>query len=301
MPKAHASTLPPRDALLEAVGASVRALREQQGLSRRGLSERCGVSERFLADLEGGQGNISVARLSDVARALGTTAGALLDQAEPPAGLHGLLSSLSRDEQHEAERWLTARFRSVAGPVVALVGLRGAGKSTIGRRVAEELRLPFSEQDELVEQAAGLSLATIFALHGEAYYRRLAREVLTRFLADTDAGVLAAGGGLVADREAWRLVQKRCRTVWLQATPEDHWQRVLEQGDLRPGGASENAQAELRALLQAREPLYAQADLAVDTSALGVERAVQAILRHLELEKSAATRRGARSSNGSAR
>jgi XRE family transcriptional regulator, aerobic/anaerobic benzoate catabolism transcriptional regulator len=277
--------------LLAPVGAAVRRLREQRGLSRRALSETSGVSERFLADLEAGSGNISVARLGEVARALGTSAGALLTEAEGrvPYAASALLAGLSRDELHEAERWLRARFSSGgAEPLVALVGLRGAGKSTIGRALAQRLSVPFFELDALVEQAAGLSLAGIFSLHGEAYYRRLAREVLTRFLAETEAGVLATGGSLVLDREAWKLLQKRCRTVWLQATPEDHWQRVLAQGDERPSAASPHARDELRALLKAREPLYAQADVAVDTSRLGVAGAVREIVKHLEHRRAAA-------------
>src|SRR5437588_3023806 len=276
--------------LLGAVGAAVRRLREERGLSRRALSDESGVSERFLADLEGGTGNISVVRLAEVARALGTTAGARLREGEsaPVDPASTLLAGLSRDEVHEAERWLRARFGRGEGPLLALVGLRGAGKSTIGRALAAKLSVPFFELDALVEQAAGLSLPGIFSLHGEAYYRRLAREVLTRFLAETDEGVLATGGGLVLDRESWRLLQRRCRTVWLQATPDDHWQRVLAQGDERPSAASPQARDELRALLKAREPLYAQADVAVDTSRLGVAGGVREIVKHLEHRRAAA-------------
>src|SRR5438067_11700341 len=269
--------------LLAAVGTEVRRLRDGRGLSRRALADKSGVSERFLADLEGGTGNISVVRLAEVARALGTTAGALLREGESAPGdpASTLLAGLSRDEVHEAERWLRARVGRGDGQLVALVGLRGAGKSTIGRALSGKLSVPFFELDALVEETAGLSLSGIFSLHGEAYYRRLAREVLTRFLAETDAFVLATGGGLVLDREAWRLLQRRCRTVWLQATPDDHWQRVLAQGDERPSAGSPHARDELRALLKVREPLYAQAEMAVDTSRLGAEGAVREILRGL--------------------
>ena len=282
--------------LLGAVGAAVRRLREERGLSRRALSDESGVSERFLADLEGGTGDISVVRLAEVARALGTTAGALLREGESAPGdpASALLAGLSRDEVHEAERWLRARFGRGDGQLVALVGLRGAGKSTIGRALAGKLSVPFFELDALVEQAAGLSLPGIFSLHGEAYYGRLAREVLTRFLAETDEGVLATGGGLVLDRESWRLLQRRCRTVWLQATPDDHWQRVLAQGDERPSAASPHARDELRALLKVREPLYAQAEMAVDTSRLGVPGAVREVLQRLTgPHKASAARRRA--------
>jgi len=264
-----ASTMDGASELLSGVGSAVRRLREERGLSRRALSEKSGVSERFLADLEGGSGNNSVGRLAEVARALGTSAGTLLREAE------GALA--------EAE--------SGEGPRVALVGLRGAGKSTIGRALAAKLSVPFFELDALVEQAAGLSLAGIFSLHGEAYYRRLAREVLTRFLAETEAFVLATGGGLVLDREAWRLLQRRCRTVWLQAAPDDHWQRVLAQGDERPSAARPHARDELRALLKVREPLYAQAELSVDTSRLGIPGAVRELLQRLQGDRKAAAAR----------
>jgi XRE family aerobic/anaerobic benzoate catabolism transcriptional regulator len=251
-----------KDSLLAGIGSAVRAAREEHGLSRRALSDQCGVSERFLADLESGSGNISVARLAEVARALGTSASALLASAEGEA---------PRESAPVAAR----------GPMVALVGLRGAGKSAVGRRLAEELSVPFFEQDQLVERAAGLSLSDIFSLHGEGYYRRLAREVLTRFLSETDAAILATGGGVVTDREAYRLLQKRCLTVWLRASPEDHWERVLQQGDTRPGEASADAKSELRALLSAREPLYAQADVTVDTARLGLEGSIREVKRRV--------------------
>jgi XRE family transcriptional regulator, aerobic/anaerobic benzoate catabolism transcriptional regulator len=245
---------PEHQVLLSAVGAAVRRLRDERSLTRRELAGKSGVSERFLAELEAGQGNISVARLQDVARALGSSAGELLFSA-----------------QHER----TERR------VVALIGLRGAGKSTIGRALANRMKVPFVELDALVEKDAGLPLSAIFQLHGEAYYRRLAREVLTRFLAETDAAVLATGGGIVTDPASFRLLQRRCRTVWLQATPEDHWERVLRQGDVRPGAGSPHAQEELRALLKARESLYSQAELAVDTSRLGINGAVEEIARRV--------------------
>ena len=243
-----------RDTLLSSIGLAVRRLRDGRGLTRRQLAKKSGVSERFLADLESGVGNISVARLHEVARALGSSAAEVLVSAQP---------------EREDRR------------LVALVGLRGAGKSTIGKALAARLKIPFVELDGLVEKEAGLSLSAIFALHGEAYYRRLAREVMTRYLAETSAAVMATGGGVVTDREAFKLLMKRSRTVWLQATPEDHWKRVLEQGDVRPGAASPHAQEELRALLKSREPLYAQAELAVDTSKLGIAGAVDEIARRL--------------------
>ncbi len=283
-----------RDELLSSLGALLRALRENRGLTRKQLAVSSGISERFLADLESGEGNISVARFSGLARTLGARAGELLSAAERgETTVHGAftqliqeaiaphLAGLSRDDLMEVQRYIRARFAPQRGPVVALIGLRGAGKSSVGRRLAERLRVRFVEVDEAVEKAAGLSLAGIFSLHGEAYYRRLAREVLARLLEEGEPAVLATGGSLVSDREAFKLLQKRCRVVWLQATPEDHWQRVLEQGDVRPSAASPHAQDELRALLKSREPLYAQAEIKVDTSALGFEGSVEEVVRRL--------------------
>jgi len=195
-----------------------------------------------------------VARLADLAAALGTTPVDLLGGIDAPP-------------------------RARRGPVVALLGVRGAGKSTIGRRLAEELGLPFVELDAWVEEAAGLALAEIFAVHGEAYYRRLEREMLQRFLATTQGAVLATGGSLVSDPETYALLRAGATTVWLRASAEDHWRRVVEQGDRRPMAHNPNAMAELRALLAARAPLYAQADVVIDTAKLGIEGSVAALAR----------------------
>jgi XRE family aerobic/anaerobic benzoate catabolism transcriptional regulator len=235
--------------LLDDVGHNVRARRLRLGLSQRELAARADLSIRFLAQLERGQGNISLSRFADVAAALGVD---MADLLRPPE-------------------------RKARGGHVALFGLRGAGKSTIGRRLAERTDRPFVELDDLVIAAAGLSLAEIFELHGEAYYRRLSRETLRRHLAEAPPSVIATGGSIVNDREALRLLEAHALTVWLRARPEDHWNRVVQQGDRRPMAENPHAFAELRALLAAREPLYAAARLTVDTSAMGVEGAVTTI------------------------
>ena len=253
-----------RSGLLDDVGRNVRARRIHLGLSQRELAARADLSIRFLAQLEHGQGNISLARFAAVAAALGVD-----------------MADLLRAPDRKAAR----------GGHVALFGLRGAGKSTIGRRLAERLDRPFVELDDLVTAAAGLSLAEIFQLHGEAYYRRLSRETLRRFLADAPPSVLATGGSIVHDRDALRLLEAHALTVWLRARPEDHWNRVVEQGDRRPMAENPHAFAELRALLAAREPLYAAARLTVDTSATGVDGAVTAIKNVLAARASAARAR----------
>lgn len=241
----------PGRAVLASLGRSVRARRVERGLTLGALAERSGLSQRFLVQLEAGAGNISVARLVDVALALGTSASDLLKGAEG----------------------------SPARRVVVLLGLRGAGKSSIGPELATRLDVPFVELDQLVEQAAGMPLAAVFELQGESFYRRLERETLRRFLADTRGAVVAAGGSIVTDSETFELLRRSSVTVWLKARPEDHMQRVIEQGDVRPMKNRPDAMAELKALLRARAPLYAQADHVVDTSLLGIEGSVELLAR----------------------
>jgi XRE family aerobic/anaerobic benzoate catabolism transcriptional regulator len=236
--------------VLEYVGRRVRERRERLGWSQRELADRAHLSVRFLAQLEHGVGNISLSRFADLADALGVEMSGLVRAPGP------------------------ARARR---PHIALLGLRGAGKSTIGARLARDLRMPFVELDDLVARGAGMSLAELFLLHGEAYYRRLTREVLRRFLADAQPSVLATGGSIVHDKEALRLLQDRTVTVWLKARPVDHWSRVVQQGDRRPMAQNPHAYAELCALLAAREPLYAAARVTVDTTADGVDGSVRSI------------------------
>ena len=245
-----------RAKLLEGLGSAVRALRSERGLTLRGLAKVAGVSERFLVQLEAGEGNISVARLEDVAEALGTTGAELLAQASrarPATGTNG-------------------------PGVIALVGLRGAGKSSIGAAVAQRLGVPLVELDEAIVREAQMTLSTIFEIHGEAYYRQMERDVLRRILDSGKPAVIATGGSIVTDPETWGLLRSRARTVWLKATPREHWDRVVAQGDVRPMRGRPRAMKELKQLLHHRTPLYEQADVAVDTSGQDVADVVGRIV-----------------------
>jgi XRE family transcriptional regulator, aerobic/anaerobic benzoate catabolism transcriptional regulator len=272
----------------------VRETRRERGESRAALASRSGLSVRFLADLEAGTANISLLRLAEVAEALGVPLPDLMGfeavEATPNElrrRVDALLRPRRPQELTEVHAWLAARFATSPGPLVALLGLRGAGKSSVGVRLARRLKVPFFELDALVEAAAGLSLAQIFELHGEAYFRRQERESLSRFLATTPAAVLATGGGLVGEPETYALLRRRCFTVWLRAAPRAHWQRVERQGDRRPMGDNPDAMQELRALLVSREPLYAQANLTVDTSRRTLSQVVEAVAHEVRRRASA--------------
>jgi len=229
----------------------VRALRAERGFTREQLATRSGLSVRFLARIEAGDGNVSVKRLADLARALETTPDELLRPA-----------------------------RAVNG-VVCLVGLRGAGKSSVGPLLADRLGIPFLEMDRWIVEAAGLPIDQLFELHGESYYRRLERDATRTIVGRGAPVVVAAAGGVVTEPETWKLLRGTTTTVWLRATATDHWQRVVAQGDGRPMANHPTARDELRAILEAREPLYAQSRISVDTTGRSVQDVVDEIERRL--------------------
>lgn len=236
--------------LLTELGRRVRSVREARSVSLAELARAAEVSRRYLTELESGRANPSIEVVARLARQLGEPLGRLLDL--PLA-------------DRRTER-------------IALVGLRGAGKTTVGKLLARELEVPFVELDQRVEQLAGLSLGEIFSLHGEPGFQRYEREALEAVLAESERSVIALSGSIVAHAPNWERVRAACRTVWLRAKPEEHLARVAAQGDTRPMRNRPRALDELRALLAEREPGYAQCDASFLTSGHSA-RAVAARIR----------------------
>ena len=272
-------------AFVAKVGEQVRRARERKGLTRKRLSELSDVSLRYLAQLEAGEGNISIALLHRVAAALEARVEALVggesaSDAAHVASLYGQANQATR-----------ARVLEMLDPQahgrrerIALIGLRGAGKTTLGRRLGESLDLPFVELNREIEAQSGMPVNEVIALYGQEGYRRLERQALERVVATRDRVVLAAAGGLVTAPDSFSFLLAHFHTVWLKAAPEEHMQRVRAQGDERPMAGNPKAMEELNALLAGREALYASAVATVDTSgrtpaasAADLERAVRAL------------------------
>ena len=276
------------DPLLAAIGARLFGLRRAAGLSRRALSIRADISERYLAQLEGGTGNASVSVLARLAEALDTPLGELLAEPDP---LVPLLRKATLDQRTDIARILgPGKARDGR---IALVGLRGAGKSTLGPLLAARLGLPFRELNAEIAQDAGMPAGEVMALYGEAAYRRRERAALER-LAEGPPLVLTAAGGIVADAETYNLLLAQFLTIWLRATPEEHMTRVRAQGDERPMQGNPQAMAELRAILDARTTAYARARLMVDTSGRTPQQILKLIQTDLRplITRSTLVRRG---------
>ena len=259
---------------LKRLGDRVREARARRGMTRKILARDSGVSERYLAQLETGQGNVSILLLRDISRALDLPLEALvLEGTDPPIDLvhaTALLRGLRPEQLLQARQLLVERFggadQEARKSRLALIGLRGAGKSALGARLAERLEVPFIELDRLIEQESGVSLGAIFDLYGQSGFRRLDRRCLEQVLEHNPRFVLATGGSLVSEPETFERLLATCYTVWLRATPEEHMQRVLEQGDIRPMADNRESMSDLRRILSVREPLYRMADASVDTS-----------------------------------
>jgi XRE family aerobic/anaerobic benzoate catabolism transcriptional regulator len=277
-------------ATLSELGARVRAWRARRGMTRKQLASDSGLSERFLADVETGKGNVSINSLEAAARALNISILELLQDAPRPAmaRVQGLLTRLDDTQLDQAYGLLGSTFglSDAQGREqrIALIGLRGAGKSTLGSQLAAERGVPFIELDREIEREAGTSMNEILLLHGQAGYRRYERRALFRIAEDHPGGVvMTTGGSIVSERETFDLLQSRFYCVWLKASPEEHMARVVAQGDMRPfdttRGATSEAMEDLRRILSSREALYARADAVVDTAARTLKQSLKDLER----------------------
>ena len=268
---------------LRLLGERVRRVRAQRGMSRRILAQASGVSERYLAQLESGKGNASVLVLKVIAEAMHIALDDLVElKADQPPTYLLLRERLRGASAEQLGRWVkllrggerqTARHANH----IALIGLRGAGKSTLGAALAKRLGLPFVELGQEIERAAGMATSEIFAQGGQHTYRSLERQALRATLLHHSRAVIATGGSLVSEPETYELLLESCFTVWIKATPRQHMERVIAQGDHRPMADHRHAMADLKRILAERAALYGRADTSVDTSAVDV----QTTLRHL--------------------
>ncbi|MDG1471843.1 MAG: helix-turn-helix transcriptional regulator [Ascidiaceihabitans sp.] len=269
--------------LIERLSERVRAARKAAGIPRRELSERSGVSPRYLAQLESGEGNISVLLLERVATSLGLKVEDFLSDFGP----------LSEDTQRVARLYqgssaeMQGRVRGLLAPQnqtamraqrVCLVGLRGAGKSTLGRRAAQALRIPFVELKSEIENRVGMPVSEIMALYGQDGYRGFEAEAIEAVIQQHERVILSVGGGIVAETETFTDLLSRFHTIWIRTRPAEHMERVRAQGDLRPMEGNPQAMDQLKALLSAREPLYGRAQAQVDTSNRSEQSSVNDVL-----------------------
>ena len=270
---------------IRALGRRVREGRASRGISRKALALNADVSERYLAQVENGETNPSIMVLRHIGTALGFSLMELLDAQQEsteyrliqrfleqlsPSRLEDALLCLMRDFGQED----TARRKRIA-----LVGLRGAGKSTLGRALAGELAVPFVELNSAIEAEAGMSLNEVFSLYGQPGFRRLERRCLDKFITEHESAVITVGGGIVSEAETFNLLLMNCFTVWVKATPEEHMSRVVAQGDFRPMEGNAEAMEDMRRILVAREPLYSKADFTLDTTGRPPEECLKQ-LRH---------------------
>lgn len=284
--------LPARDPFLVALGERVRAARARRGMTRRALSLASDVSERHLANLELGVGNASVLVLRQVAQAVGCQLAELLgdETATSPEWqlIRDLLRGRGEDDLRRGRMALTTVYGQAGQPEarsqrIALIGLRGAGKSTLGKLLAEALDVPFVELNQEIERVAGCSLPEIHNLLGASAYRRYERRALEETIQLYPDAVIATPGGVVSDPANFNLLLGHCTTVWLQTTPEEHMARVVAQGDLRPMAGNQEAMDDLKRILAERAPFYAKADRSLDTHGRSLEQSLAELRRLLAL------------------
>ena len=269
-------------AFLHALGERVRDARARRGMTRKILAQDSGVSERHLAQIETGQGNVSVLLLQRIAAALNLPLTEFLHQdPEQPLDLALIGQLLLRLPAHKLPLVRSQLMRDYGTAHsdrikrIALIGLRGAGKSTLGSRLAKKLEVPFIELDREVEREAGTSLSEIFLLYGQAGYRRYERRCLEKVVEKNERAVIATGGSIVSEPGTYDLLLSACRTVWLKAQPEEHMARVVAQGDTRPMTGNREAMEDLHRILHGRNALYGRADVTVDTARKSVEQSLR--------------------------
>ena len=270
------------EAFLRVLGERVRDARARRGMTRKILAHDSGVSERYLAQLETGQGNASVLLLQRIAAALNLPLTEFLrEESEQPVELALIGQFLRRLplQRLSAVRSQLLRDYGTADSDrmkrIALIGLRGAGKSTLGSRLAKQLGVPFIELDREIEREAGTSLSEIFLLYGQAGYRRYERRCLEKVVEKNQRAVIAAAGSIVSEPGTYDLLLSTCRTVWLKALPEEHMARVVAQGDTRPMTGNREAMEDLNRILRGRNALYGRADVIVDTARKSIEQSLQ--------------------------
>src|SRR6201991_1618957 len=275
----------PETDFLEQLGQRVRTMRALRGMSRKVLAKVSGISERYIAQLESGKGNVSIVLLRRVSNAMGAHLEDLIPSAEPApdwAVLRDLLRKATPQQIAQAKDVLSGAGASAQRPAsfagIALIGLRGAGKSTLGKMLAKKIGWSFVELNKEIEAQNGLSVAEIIALYGQEGFRRLEQAALGQLLARRELMVLATGGGIVSEPLTFDLILSSFYTIWLKAEPEEHMMRVRKQGDLRPMADDRSAMAELRNILVSREPLYSRASAVVDTAGLSVDAAAALLI-----------------------
>lgn len=279
--------------LLGSIGNRVRSLRARRGMTRKSLVAEAAISERHIAQLEMGKGNMSIVLLERVARALETDLGDLVrggqQESVEQVLINEQLRALSAAELKTVLDWLHKRYanKQEIHQRVALIGLRGAGKTTLGRRLARQRKLPFVQLVAEIEKLAGMDASVIFELSGQSGYRRLEERALTETLASYPACVIEAGGSIVSNPGLFNLLLTACTVVWVRALPEQHMQRVIDQDDLRPMAGNDDAMSDLRRILEEREPFYTKAHHILDTSSETVDACATQLAAIIQIDKSA--------------
>jgi XRE family transcriptional regulator, aerobic/anaerobic benzoate catabolism transcriptional regulator len=285
------------DAYLRRLGERVRTLRNQRGMSRKVLAAHARVSERYLAQMEAGKGNCSIVLLRRIARAIGLPVTQLVqDTADPPLDrvlLTQFLERLPASALSEVRSLLLKQFGEASDTRrrrIALIGLRGGGKSTLGRLLAAQMHVPFIELDREVEKRSGANLSEIFDMFGQETFRRAEREALEAVLAQHPQFVMATSGSIVTEPGTLELLLASCFTIWVRAEPDEHMSRVMAQGDMRPMANSGRAMDDLVSILRSREPLYAKAEAALTTSGKTPEQTMTELMRLVGVSEDRAQR-----------